>query len=146
MENEDGGGSRDTRDSVSDLAKTLHEGAYCSIGLMLDGMEVRLHIGSRVSDLEVGHELPVVLSQEQMRALWRFMNQDDMANQIHMKIDHHHLFIPTGSRDSIGVYLEKLGPIILLRNVGVKVLWPHRLAECRRKHHALRPQRGGPTE
>jgi hypothetical protein len=46
MESEDGGGYRDTRDSVSNLAKTLHEGAYCSIRLMLDGMEVRLYVGS----------------------------------------------------------------------------------------------------
>lgn len=110
MESEDGGGYRDTRDSVSDLAKTLHEGAYCSIGL---------HIGSRVSALEVGHELPVVLLPRPNEGLTEIHEPRlDMANEVHMKIDHHHLFIPTASRDSIGVDLEKLGPIILLQNMG----------------------------
>jgi hypothetical protein len=116
MESEDGGGYRDTRYSV---AKTLYKGAYCSIGLMLDGMEVKLYVGSRVSALEVGHELPVVLLPRPNEGLTEIHEPRlDIANKVHVKIDHHHLFIPTGSRDIIGVDLEKLGPIILLQNVG----------------------------
>jgi hypothetical protein len=94
--------------------------------------------GLRVNALEVGHELPVVLLPRPNEGLTEIHEpRRDMANQVHMKIVHHHLFIPTCSRDSSGVDLEKLGPIILLQNVGSKfcdhIAWQS--AEVSTTHH-----------